>query len=167
MTGNYIWIKRISLVLFVITAIVIFGFSAQLAPKSLEISDKVGTAVNIETFGKYEHVSAQPLLFGLNIRKYAHITLFALLGFFSIPAFGLWLDRLYKKVPAALTACFLYAVSDEVHQLFVSGRNGKPSDVLIDMIGVCIGILFATIIELTISCKLDMIKRKNTDKREI
>ena len=32
-----------------------------------------------------------------------------------------------------------YAASDEIHQLFVSGRAGMISDVLIDSVGVLVG----------------------------
>ncbi|MFC1638541.1 VanZ family protein, partial [Patescibacteria group bacterium] len=36
----------------------------------------------------------------------------------------------------ALVFSFAYAVSDEIHQLFVPGRDGKLSDVGIDLIGI-------------------------------
>lgn len=35
----------------------------------------------------------------------------------------------------------LYAASDEFHQLFVPGRSGQISDVLLDSAGVCFGVL--------------------------
>mgnify|MGYP001948405098 CR=1 FL=1 len=35
---------------------------------------------------------------------------------------------------------FLYACSDEVHQLFVAGRSGQVSDVLLDTIGASVGV---------------------------
>ena len=34
----------------------------------------------------------------------------------------------------------IYAVSDELHQLFVNGRSGKIIDVVIDSIGIFTGI---------------------------
>ncbi len=36
-----------------------------------------------------------------------------------------------------------YAFSDEIHQLFVFGRSGRFSDVLVDAIGLLIGIFFS------------------------
>jgi VanZ family protein len=36
--------------------------------------------------------------------------------------------------------CVLYAVSDEVHQLFVPGRGAQVTDVLIDNAGAFVGI---------------------------
>ena len=35
----------------------------------------------------------------------------------------------------------LYAVTDELHQMFVPGRMGRPLDVAIDALGVACGIL--------------------------
>lgn len=34
----------------------------------------------------------------------------------------------------------LYAITDEIHQLYVPGRSGKWQDVLIDSIGIFLGI---------------------------
>jgi VanZ family protein len=34
-------------------------------------------------------------------------------------------------------------VSDEIHQTFVRGREGRPRDVVIDMVGVVIGVVAA------------------------
>ena len=42
---------------------------------------------------------------------------------------------------AALAAGIAYAISDEMHQLFVAGRVGSPIDVAIDSAGVAIGVL--------------------------
>jgi VanZ family protein len=36
--------------------------------------------------------------------------------------------------------CILYAISDEVHQLFVLGRGAQVVDVLIDSLGAFVGI---------------------------
>jgi len=51
----------------------------------------------------------------------------------------------------------IYAITDEIHQLFVPGRSGKLEDVLIDTIGVWIGIcvllFFVKIIEIIKRCK--------------
>jgi len=34
----------------------------------------------------------------------------------------------------------IYAISDEVHQSFIATRDGNPRDVLIDLIGIAIGL---------------------------
>ena len=49
---------------------------------------------------------------------------------------------------AAAVIALLYAVSDEYHQSFVEGRDGRPLDVLIDLAGILIASLcFGTISE--------------------
>ncbi len=44
-----------------------------------------------------------------------------------------------RLLPAALIAA-VYAASDEIHQSFISGRNGTPTDVLIDFAGIAIAV---------------------------
>jgi VanZ family protein len=84
-------------------------------------------------------LSAQPdLSTGLGawdvvLRKLAHLAEYAILGALLLRAVG-------ERVPA-LVAGVAYAVSDEIHQTFVPGRQGSVLDVLIDSAGVVIGIL--------------------------
>ena len=42
----------------------------------------------------------------------------------------------------SLIGTFLYACSDEMHQLFIGGRAGQFTDVLIDTCGGCLTIIF-------------------------
>ena len=42
--------------------------------------------------------------------------------------------------------CFLYACSDEIHQLFVPGRSGMFTDVLIDTGGAVTGMLVSMLL---------------------
>jgi VanZ family protein len=67
------------------------------------------------------------------LRKLAHVTEYAILG-------GLLL-RAVRHPGLALGLAVLYAVSDEIHQSFVEGRHGAPLDVLIDTVGVLLGML--------------------------
>ncbi len=69
----------------------------------------------------------------LVLRKIAHAGEFAILG-------ALLLRALRDELPA-LGVGVAYAASDELHQHFVEGRVGSPLDVLIDSVGVAIGIL--------------------------
>ena len=73
------------------------------------------------------------------VRKAAHMCEFAALGFFSAVAFTYSFQNI-KKVYFAAVFSVLYAVSDEIHQLFVEGRAGQVRDVFIDSIGIIIGI---------------------------
>jgi VanZ family protein len=68
----------------------------------------------------------------LVLRKIAHAAEFAVLGFL--------LHRALRRVGWALALGIAYAVSDEVHQHFVPGRQGSAVDVLIDAVGVGVGV---------------------------
>jgi VanZ family protein len=68
----------------------------------------------------------------LVLRKLAHVTEYAVLGFL--------LARAVPLGPAFLIGV-LYATSDELHQTFVAGREGTPRDVAVDALGVAIGLL--------------------------
>ena len=88
----------------------------------------------------------------LFVRKAAHFTEFAALGAAVFVHVALT-DRAKKgslrMLRAALIALpfsVLYAASDEVHQLFVAGRAGVFTDVLIDSAGALSGILLAVLV---------------------
>jgi VanZ family protein len=69
----------------------------------------------------------------LVLRKIAHAAEYAVLGALLARALG--------RPGVAVLAGVLYAVSDEVHQVFVPGRLGSPIDVAIDAVGVVAGVL--------------------------
>ena len=69
----------------------------------------------------------------LVLRKIAHAGEFAVLGALLL--------RALRDERAAFAAGVAYAISDEVHQLFVPGRVGSPLDVAIDSVGVAVGVL--------------------------
>ena len=68
----------------------------------------------------------------LVLRKLAHATEYAILGFLLLRALG--------RESWALALSVAYAVSDEIHQHFVAGRHGAPLDVVIDAVGVTVGV---------------------------
>ena len=68
----------------------------------------------------------------LTLRKLAHLVEYAILGAL--------LARALSAVPAFLAGA-AYAVTDEFHQTFVAGRQGRPLDAAIDFVGVALGIL--------------------------
>ena len=71
------------------------------------------------------------------VRKAAHFTVYALLGFLSAAtaaAFGI-------IAPAGFIYCILYAASDEIHQYFVPGRSCELRDFFIDSSGALVGIV--------------------------
>jgi hypothetical protein len=68
----------------------------------------------------------------LVLRKIGHAGEFAVLGAL--------LARALRALWPALLVGVLYAVSDELHQVFVPGRAGSPLDVAIDAVGVALGV---------------------------
>ena len=80
------------------------------------------------------------------IRKGAHMSEYALLA--CTYAYGFYNNqyRLDKVCLYSLSATFFYACTDELHQLFVGGRTGQFTDVLIDTTGGIIAIIIIYII---------------------
>ncbi|MEZ4687715.1 MAG: TIGR04282 family arsenosugar biosynthesis glycosyltransferase [Bacteroidia bacterium] len=75
------------------------------------------------------------------IRKAAHMTEYGLLAFLLLR----WLRLKFSFKKAALYSLLIavcYASTDEYHQTFVEGRGGTPVDVLIDSMGMMIGLGF-------------------------
>ena len=73
------------------------------------------------------------------IRKVGHITEYAFLYLFLFRAFNsVFSDKEVsgKAVMCSFAVAVLYAISDEVHQLFVPMREGKLTDVAIDCLGM-------------------------------
>jgi VanZ family protein len=68
----------------------------------------------------------------LALRKIAHAAEYAVLGALLLRAVG-------RELPAAAIG-IAYAVTDEIHQTFVPGRQGAPLDVLVDALGVLLGV---------------------------
>ncbi len=69
--------------------------------------------------------------------KVAHVGAYAVLG--GTLAWGrhrsaTWMDHRWLLVVGAL-----YAVSDEIHQMYVPGRSADPADLLADVVGLLLG----------------------------
>jgi VanZ family protein len=93
----------------------------------------VAWAALIFTLSSIPHLGTGLGTWDLILRKCAHMTEYAILAFLLARAFG-------REAPA-LAAGVLYAMSDEVHQGFVSGRHASPIDVAIDTVGLLLGLL--------------------------
>lgn len=49
-------------------------------------------------------------------------------------------EKLRKNIIYTCIFCIIYAIFDEIHQIYVPGRTGKAIDVIIDTLGSCMGI---------------------------
>lgn len=132
---------------------VIFFFSAQPKEESSAVSEGFSYRI-VNTTGLFFHLNMdeeqlQEIARAIEhfVRKSAHMTEFAILAILIYVWIGRWqITRLRKSLIAAVMAA-LYAGSDEFHQLFVMGRAGRFSDVLIDSAGVVIGLVIFLLAE--------------------
>lgn len=136
------------LILMIVDMAVIFMFSSQNAEKSSNVSKTIVETVVEKIIEKVDvdnKIEVKPESLEKIIRKSAHFALFALLGvfaFFTLKTSG-YISRNLHIFAFALIICIVYAISDEVHQMFVSGRDGNAIDVAIDTSGALIGMLLA------------------------
>ena len=121
-----------------VIAVTIFCFSAQRADLSNESS---GFIVGILT-ALFPGLDTMRLdLLTTIVRKTGHFTEYLLLGLALINAVRRTFSKIGDKAWIAAGVCgYAYAVSDEIHQLFVPGRAGMFTDTLIDLAGVMTGI---------------------------
>lgn len=119
-------VKIISWLLVAVCMGVIFFLSSQTADESSLLSDEIKS------------------LFGLKagiflIRKCAHFLEFTGLSVLIFNALYRTCGRFKPIMTFLLTSA--YAVSDEIHQIFVDGRACRAFDVLVDSLGAAAGII--------------------------
>ncbi len=75
------------------------------------------------------------------VRKAAHFTEYAGLGFLLAMNTGAGIAPVFCHLKQNLTAAIFMPFIDETIQLFVEGRSGQISDVWLDMVGIFVGII--------------------------
>lgn len=145
--------KRILLVFLtlipvILLMVLIFSFSSQEAHVSDQTSDGIVMRLiallipGFETLSESQQESIRHIC-AILVRKGAHLTEYLLLGaslMLHIKAISVC-RALPREALLSFLAGALYAVSDELHQLFVPGRSGEVKDVLLDSFGVLLGVL--------------------------
>ncbi|MDD3654990.1 MAG: VanZ family protein [Desulfotomaculaceae bacterium] len=132
--------KILSWTAAIIWLALIFNLSSQVAEQSNELSTGI-TEVIINTVEKFAPQAEFDIKsFNNVIRKKAHFFAYLVLGVLVLNALRRSGVHGYRSVIIALGICVLYAISDEVHQLFVTGRGGQVKDVIIDSAGAGVGI---------------------------
>ena len=133
--------NKISLLLVILWMIFIFVMSSFDATSSSNqsnfIVDIITSIINIKDIG----------LLSLIIRKLAHFIEYFILGILVIN----FITRYDKKIIIAILLCIIYATSDEIHQIFVTGRSCQIIDIMIDSLGSIMGIYLYKLI--TKKCK--------------
>lgn len=157
--------RYVFLTLTVLTAALIFYLSSQNGEKSADTSgllienlfgnifEKLGINLSdIAVFAAIDHI----------VRKLAHFSEYAILGFCTAGFLSTFDKPKYFTGIVALTSGFLYACTDEFHQYFVPARSAQFTDVLIDSSGVLTG----TAIFIIIIVAAEKIKQKKNTKRQ-
>ncbi len=140
--------KKITGIAAVIWMAVIFAFSAQPAQQSSKASKSVSYKIAewqnyVFKQGKTEEelaIQAESMQFV--VRKGAHMSEYAALAVIVCLYFSYELITKKRMALQAFGVTAGYAVTDELHQLFVPGRAGRLSDVCIDSLGGGVGIIF-------------------------
>lgn len=134
--------------------IAIFFFSSQQQKQSERLSSPIGDAMwnsgflEFDLFNpirkSYEQSRRPFTIFAQRLaRKSAHVFIFTVLGFLLRICLESWFSGKKHLLPSAFFIGAVYAVSDEIHQLFVPGRTGSVQDILLDCSGVILGVLIA------------------------
>lgn len=141
--------KTISYILLIIWMIVIFLLSHQ----SSEISGSASGSLIYDTLTLICNI------FNLNtsnldgfieiihepIREVMHALEYFILGILAINA--LYQSGIKKKVVISIIFCFIYSLTDEIHQVFVPGRTFQLFDLFMDAIGYILGTFFLAILK--------------------
>ncbi len=139
-------------ILTIITMIVIFIFSSENGDESKNTSrgfvrkviNTLSITRNLDEIEKEELIENSQFL----TRKMAHFSIYTILG---INVFGF--VNTYKNmrirfiILTTIGVSAIYAMSDEFHQLFSSGRSASIRDVCIDTTGAIFGILIFVLVE--------------------
>lgn len=124
--------KIIKIILLILWMILIFLLSNQTGAESSGLSDGIIS----KTICKFV-TNCNPEVYSFIVRKMAHFALYFILGIFSQINFKN--DR--EGVINAILLCTIYAIFDEIHQMFVGNRSGEVRDIIIDSLGSLFGIL--------------------------
>lgn len=160
---NLIFKRVLFLILLAIAFYVIFNFSAQDGVESGSISQKV-TEFIVKVISKIKTMDVSTQLRWIQklhpiVRKLAHFAVYTVVGF-SIMGFMCTFDmRNIFKLLISFAVGVIYAVSDEVHQYFIPGRNASIIDVGIDSLGVLTGIFILITLIVFVEAVVNWLKR--------
>lgn len=137
-----VWVPALAI------AIAIFLFSSQPADVSTASSNRISQLLlQLASQAKVIPVKSADIpailkQMEMPIRKSAHILEFSLLNISILYALHTWAMKGRKWISVSWLCTVLYACTDEFHQLFVPGRAGMVTDILIDSIGVTLISIF-------------------------
>lgn len=156
-------LRVILIILLIGTFSVIFGFSNQDSEESSGISRKVTEIITnpIKSLQEKPEYEKEQVLSRIEsiVRKIAHFSIYTVVGFLLMLLFSTYKLEEMNRFSYSLIIGVIYASSDEIHQCFTPGRGPQVTDVIIDTMGVLLGILLVMLV-IKIYEKL-IIKHKN------
>ena len=135
--------KIVNLVLLALWMGLIFYMSSKNGEKSTGQSDLIINTLNTlgvnlsGNFGEFASVI---------VRKAAHVCEYMILSLLLYNVLKDYITITKKIMIYTILGVILYAMSDELHQVFVPGRAGRIQDVLIDTIGGIVGLIVVSLI---------------------
>lgn len=143
-------IKIIKHILLILWCLLIFFFSNE----NGKVSAGRSQSITNNTITAYEKVFDKEVKnrkkvhdnLEVVIRKTTHFGLYFILGVLTFLCLKEYNLDLRKQIIYSVIFCFLYAVSDEVHQIFTSDRGPRALDVLIDTLGSTTSITIISLI---------------------
>lgn len=140
-------IRVILLILLVGTFFIIFGFSSQDGEESSGISRKITEIITdkilrLSDDNKIQIVDRMESV----IRKIAHFSIYTIVGVLLMGFVSTYKIDEMKRIYISIVIGIIYATSDEIHQSFIPGRSSQLTDVMIDTMGVALGICLILIL---------------------
>lgn len=132
--------KVISWILVILWMVLIFYLSHQPAIESNNLSTGITERIVAIIERVTSDIDFDISNFNHIVRKNAHFFAYLILGVLVSNALKNNEIKGSKGIIIVLTICILYAISDEIHQLFIPGRAGQVRDVIIDSAGAVVGI---------------------------
>ncbi len=143
--------KKIILWIFcILWMAMIFMFSHQNAEISSDVSQGFTAKIimflaehnlidiPVSSLGLSETVSKIAENIDTIVRKLAHFSIYGVLGILIYELCLCYFNN-KKAILIALISCLVYAISDEIHQIFIPGRAGMITDVFLDFSGSLFG----------------------------
>lgn len=150
--------KNISWILVLLWMIVIFilsdikgidsynksvGGIATIIDKTVDVTNNIGITNYSDNQSKINNISKK---LNYPVRKSLHAIEYLILTLLLYNAFYQSGFRNKKLIIYSILVCFLYACSDEFHQLFRE-RTGQFSDVILDTFGGCVGLFLIFLVK--------------------
>jgi len=134
-------IRVILSILLIGTFYIIFGFSGQNGEESSGVSRKVTQFIVENILHSPEETKMQMIeqMEG-TVRKIAHFSIYTVVGILLMGLISTYKIEEMKRIYISIVIGIIYATSDEIHQFFIPGRAAKFTDVMIDTMGVALGI---------------------------